>query len=109
MWSPELYIGNDVQTQNLIFFGKNADSITSLWFHYAKSKLQYASIFTAKIACSLDFQTFPFDSHTCLMNFNNWIGAKHRITFGQPNSVHKDEFMRLGVQSLASWHLGASP
>ena len=73
IWHPELYIGNDVETQNLLNFAQNTESITSLWFHYPDQELRYASIFTAKIACSLDFQMYPFDSHTCVMNINTAI------------------------------------
>ena len=98
LWAPELYIGNDVQTQNLIFFGQNSDSITSLWYHYPKHEVRYSTIFTAKIACSLDFQTFPFDSHTCLMNFNNWIGANYRIIFGKPRIYTNDGFYTEGKE-----------
>ena len=67
IWHPELYIGNDVETQNLLNFGQNSDLITSLWYFYPKHRVRYSTIFTAKIACSLGFQTFPFDSHTCLV------------------------------------------
>ena len=98
IWHPELYIGNDVETQNLLNFGQNSDLITSLWYFYSEHRVRYSTIFTAKIACSLDFQTFPFDSHTCLMNFNNWIGANYRIIFGKPKVYTNDGFYTEGKE-----------
>ena len=98
IWHPRLYIGNNIETQNLVNFDQNTESITSLWYHYPKQELRYASIVTAKIACSLDFQTYPFDSHTCLMNFNNWIGANYRIIFGKPKIYTNDGFYTEGKE-----------
>ena len=98
LWYPKVYIGNDVQTQNLVNFAQDAGSIANLWYLYPEHKLHYGTIFTAKIACSLDFQTFPFDSHTCLMNVNNWIGANHRIVFGKPKIYTNDGFYTEGKE-----------
>ena len=98
IWHPKLYIGNDVETQNLVYFGQNADSITNLWYSYLKQKLRYSVVFTVKIACSLDFQTYPFDSHTCLMNVNNWLGKDTRITFGNPKIYTNDGFYTEGKE-----------
>ena len=98
LWYPKVYIGNNVQTQNLVNFAQNADSITHLWYLYPEHKLQYSTIFTAKIACSLNFETYPFDSHTCLMNVNNWSGAKHRIMFDKPKIYTNNGFYTEGKE-----------
>ena len=98
IWHPELYIGNDIETQNLLNLAQNTELITNLWFHYPNQELRYASIFTAKIACSLDFQTYPFDSHTCLMNVNNWLGENQRVTFGDPEIYTNDGFYTEGKE-----------
>ena len=98
LWYPKVYIGNDVQTQNLVNFAQDAGSIINLWYLYPEHKLRYGTIFTAKIACSLDFETYPFDSHTCLMNVNNWSGAKHRVMFGKPKIYTNDGFYTEGKE-----------
>ena len=98
LWYPKVYIGNDVQTQNLVNFAQDAGSIINLWYLYPEHKLRYGTIFTAKIACSLHFETYPFDSHSCLMNVNNWSGAKHRVMFGKPKIYTNDGFYTEGKE-----------
>ena len=98
LWYPKVYIGNDVQTQNLVNFAKDAGSIANLWYFYPEHKLRYSTIFTAKIACSLHFETYPFDLHTCLMNINNWSGSKYRVMFSKPKIYTNDGFYTEGKE-----------
>ena len=44
--------------------------------------LHYSEIFSAQISCELNFQTFPFDSHECILELKNWIGAVFSETTG---------------------------
>ena len=98
IWTPKIYIGNDVESRSLVYFGQNADSSTNLWYSYHEKELGYSAILTAKIACSLDFQTYPFDYHICLMDINNRMGTKQRITFGNPEIYTNDGFYTVGKE-----------
>ena len=46
--------------------------------------VKYAVILTAKVACNMNFQTFPFDSHECILEIKNWIGASYRLVLNSP-------------------------
>ena len=84
IWYPEVFIGNSVETQNLVSFDNDARTLNSFWYHYTEHLVRYAVILTAKVACNMNFQTFPFDSHECILDIKNWIGASYRLLLNSP-------------------------
>ena len=84
IWYPEVFIGNSVETQNLVSFDNDARTLNSFWYYYPEHTVRYAVILTAKIACNMNFQTFPFDSHECILDIKNWIGASYRLVLSSP-------------------------
>ena len=79
LWSPLLYIGNSLKVKKLPELSK----LSSLWF-YMPHGLSYYEVFTVWISCSLEFHTYPFDSHTCNLNLKNWIGGRWRVDLNSP-------------------------
>ena len=43
------------------------------------------------ISCNLDFTAFPFDSHTCPLNFKNWVEGLWRVSFNSPKLLRHDQ------------------
>ena len=84
IWYPEVFIGNSVEAQNLVSFDSGGKSLTSFMYNYPKHLVRYAVILTAKVACNMNFQTFPFDSHECILEIKNWIGASYRLVLNSP-------------------------
>ena len=46
--------------------------------------------------CHLDFQKFPFDSHTCIMLLRNWIGSSYRIRLNSPQIYTYENGKQIG-------------
>ena len=84
IWYPEVFIGNSVEAQNLVSFDNDGRTLTSFWYNYPEHMVRYAVILTAKVACNMNFQTFPFDSHECTLAIKNWIGASYRLLLNSP-------------------------
>ena len=84
IWYPEVFIGNSVEAQNLVSFDSDGKSLTSFLYNYPEHMVRYAVILTAKVACNMNFQTFPFDSHECRLEIKNWIGASYRLVLNSP-------------------------
>ena len=84
IWYPEVFIGNSVETQNLVSFDNDARTLNSLWYYYPDHKVRYTVILTTKVACNMNFQMFPFDSHECILDIKNWIGASYRLVLSSP-------------------------
>ena len=91
IWYPKIYIDNSVEAQNLVSFGDDISTITSLWYFYPEHRVRYSTILRTKISCSLDYQTYPFDSHECNIRFKNWIGATYRLVLNSPQIYTNDE------------------
>ena len=84
IWYPEVFIGNSVEAQNLVSFDSDGKTLTSFFYNYPEHMVKYAVILTAKVACNMNFQTFPFDSHECILDIKNWIGASYRLVLSSP-------------------------
>ena len=84
IWYPEVFIGNSVEAQNLVSFDSDGKTLTSFLYNYPEHMVKYAVITTAKVACNMNFQTFPFDSHECILEIKNWIGASYRLVLNSP-------------------------
>ena len=91
VWYPRIFIGNFVESMNLIAFHKDADEINSLWYHYPDNRVHYATVMTTTISCPMNFETFPFDTHECTMDLKNWIGKNSRVELNTPIILTNDE------------------
>ena len=63
LWSPTVYMGHAENVKKFDSLGE--DKISYLWFEYSKKMLHFSEIFSAKVPCELNFDSYPFDSHTC--------------------------------------------
>ena len=79
LWSPLLYIGNSLKVKKLPELSK----LSALWL-FMPHQLLYYEVFRVTLSCSLDFQTYPFDSHTCNLNMQNWGGSMFRNILNPP-------------------------
>ena len=39
----------------------------------------------------MNFQSFPFDSHECVLDLKNWIGETYRVILNSPKILTNDE------------------
>ena len=92
IWHPQIYISNSVKTQNIVSFARGVDAISSLWYSSTNNYLYYSTIFSTTISCDLNFQTFPFDSHECILVLKNFLTASWRVTLMTPKlyTIDKD-------------------
>ena len=91
VWYPQIFIGNSVETTNILSFEKNSHSINSLWYYYPDHKLRYSGLLITEISCKMNFQSFPFDSHQCIFYLKNWIGSIRRVILTPPILMTNDE------------------
>ena len=86
VWYPKVFIGNSIKSLNLVSFGKDADDINVLWYHYPDHRLRYYVKFVVTISCDLHFHTFPFDSHECFVDLKNWLGMVNEVTLNSSDN-----------------------
>ena len=67
IWQPIIYFGNLMKKEETKFYGAT-ESSTLMYFHN-ENELLYAESFLLKFSCEMDFNTFPFDSHNCCLNY----------------------------------------
>ena len=84
LWTPVLFFGKTLTLKKNGAFGDDSRKLNYLWYQYQYQYLQFSEVFTVTLACRFNFQTFPFDSHECIVQLKNWIGASYRI---QLNSI----------------------
>ena len=94
IWYPQIYIGKSVESQNLISFDKDSKAVHALYLYYSarNHQIEYATIVTITISCSMRFQSFPFDSHECSLDLKNWNGAANKIVLNSPKLLRNDEY-----------------
>ena len=83
LWIPEMYFSNSVQIEK--FKGLKADSMKQLWYYFDQMYPRWlfdtrwlfslAEPFKTEFACKMNFQDFPFDRHTCMleMRSTSWL------------------------------------
>merc|ERR1719464_309060 len=81
LWSPAVYLGNAENVKKSKSLGDN--TLAFLWYKTDTHMLHFSEIFSAKVSCELDFRKFPMDSHYCILELKNWIGA----IFGENTGV----------------------
>ena len=84
VWKPRIYLGNAVEIRNLESLGDNYSYLSHFWLYSVTHMMQYSEQFIAKISCTMKFQKFPFDNHTCEMQFINWVQSSFRVQINQP-------------------------
>ena len=102
VWYPKVFIGNSIKSLNLVSFGKDANNINVLWYHYPDHRLRYYVKFIVTISCDLHFHTFPFDSHECIVDLKNWLGMVNEVTLNSLKIFTDDENGRVSVQGVKS-------
>ena len=91
VWHPVIFIGNSVEAQSIISFGKDAYAINSLWYFYPEHKIRYSTVLTTKISCKMNFKNFPLDSHECILDLKNWISTSYRLSLCSPKIYTDDK------------------
>ena len=70
LWIPEVYFANSIQVRK--FQGIKSSSTQNLWYIFddkeRKNFMVLIEPLTTEFSCKMDFGTFPFDQHTCLMD-----------------------------------------
>ena len=66
-------------------FGDDSNALSSIWFLLPINRMRYSEVFITNIGCDFDFTTYPFDTHTCILNLKNWIGADYRLKLNTPS------------------------
>ena len=55
-----------------------------LRYKYYEHLLEYSEVFTTKLSCDMNFGSFPYDHHDCIINFKNWYGSAWRVQLQSP-------------------------
>ena len=76
VWYPKIFIGNAIKPFNLISAEKD---VNCLYYLYHNHLVQYSAILTVTVSCKMNFQSFPFDTHECVLDLKNWIGETYRV------------------------------
>ena len=100
LWSPIIYIGNSVKFKSQGSFGPDPKSLNLVWYYYYHHRLKYSEVFITSVSCKLDFKSYPFDSHDCIINLKNWYGASYRLILDQPRIFTVDEEGSLHMQDF---------
>ena len=70
-------------------FSKNLSNLKHFLFcllryKYYEHLLEYSEVFTTKLSCDMNFGSFPYDYHDCIINFKNWYGSEWRVQLQSP-------------------------
>ena len=84
IWSPSIYIGNALKSQNAKSFGVESTKLFSIWFSTPSQLLRYSEQFFTEISCDQVFNDFPFDLHSCTLDIKNWIGWNAVVQLNSP-------------------------
>ena len=80
LWIPAVYFSNGITFRQF----PDTNKLSTLWFYLPNQRLRYSEVFVITISCSLQFQTFPFDSHQCKLKLRNWMGSIIRVLLNPP-------------------------
>lgn len=67
IYRPTITFMNAYEIEKIKLFG--SDHFNYFWFYNYWTKFEYAEYLKVKLGCDFDFQTFPFDSHTCYLKY----------------------------------------
>ena len=62
-----------------------------LRYKYYEHSLLYSEVFTTTLSCDMNFETFPYDYHECIINFKNWYGSEWRVQLQSPKIYMLDK------------------
>ena len=70
-------------------FSKNLSNLKHFLFcllryKYYEHLSEYSEVFTTKLSCDMNFGSFPYDYHDCIINFKNWYGSEWRVQLQSP-------------------------
>ena len=62
-----------------------------LRYSYYEHLLIFSEIFTTTLSCDMNFESFPYDYHECIINFKNWYGSAWRVQLQSPKIYMLDK------------------
>ena len=79
VWTPSMFFSNALDVKKI----PQDRKLSALWFHMPHG-LFYVQILVQTISCNLNFQSFPFDSHECILNLRTWSESVYRVRLNSP-------------------------
>ena len=79
VWNPELEFKNVFNTMVIESYGTNDNF--AFWFDGNSSIMEYTKALQVTFACDFDFESFPFDSHECDLDFVSIPHLKYHINY----------------------------
>lgn len=82
VWSPIFYLMNSLEVKRHGSFG--GEITNSFWYNHPNKLLDYKEVLYITLSCNMNFEMFPYDSHTCFFHMRAWNGDFKKVKLEKP-------------------------
>ena len=86
IWAPDIRFLNLINMDPIMLAGKNVKHY-EFWLQKTKagSQMQIYQSFKVEFACGFHFYEYPFDSHSCVLNYDWYANVQQQNNFDEFN------------------------